>query len=220
MSKFDELKDCKPYLCFASCIVLTEFACFICVCVLCGLSKKNPFEIYTIEELSLYFNDVENKTSNITNIIEIANNSEQKEFNNFNINKKMQIFNKNKKDYSMKDNIKTKIYKRKLVSKVFCSEIRNDFEKNKGEKLSNIFDLNYEKIRNLSIPNMIVTCVILSYIILDIIMDCIKKKINKYILTILYLIIVLSYIARFVLSIILFYYIEKGDIEKYDSFKK
>ena len=51
------------------CIILLKFAselgCFVCICILCGLSAKNPFENHIIGDLSTYFTDVKNITNNI-----------------------------------------------------------------------------------------------------------------------------------------------------------
>lgn len=120
---------------------------------------------------------------------------------------------------------------RQLASNSFCLYIRDGFEKFKGSKLSNIFDLNYSKIKNISIANLVCSCVLLFYIIVFGIILLISEKcpIHCHIPECLELVIgisaiffiilgILSYIARFILSIILFYFIEKGDIEKYDEF--
>lgn len=59
--------------CFLLCIFglkfFTEIACFICVCIICSLSRKNPFEAHSITNLDFYFNDVVN-TSNTTNLMQ------------------------------------------------------------------------------------------------------------------------------------------------------
>ena len=48
--------------------ILSEIACFICICIICSLNRKNQFETHFIGNLDLYFNDVE-ITSNKKNLI-------------------------------------------------------------------------------------------------------------------------------------------------------
>ena len=66
-------------------------------------------------------------------------------------------------------------YKRKLSSSSFCSDLMESFERNKGKKLSYIFDLNYQAIRKLSIA---LTVVDLSFIILTVIRFIVVIKIK------------------------------------------
>ena len=66
---------------------------------------------------------------------------------------------------------------------------------------------------------MIITCVIILIFVFLMIVHCCKiRSIKIWIIGPLAFIVIILYIARFVLSIILLYYIEKGDIEKYDKF--
>ena len=218
-------KKSNYLLYIASLKFFTELACFICICIICGLSRKNPFETHSIGNLDLYFNDVVN-TSNTTNLIQ--NNTIYKNL----IDKrliKMLPKNRYKKNYLEKI-VNRKILLRQLVSTSFCLDIRDDFEKFKGSKLSSIFDLNYTKIKNISIANLVCSCVVLLFMIVCGIIVPIHEKGHLHIsserlrifLSLLGLLLIvlalLSYIARFILSIILFYFIEKGDIEKYDEF--
>ncbi len=120
---------------------------------------------------------------------------------------------------------------RKLVSISFCLDIRDDFEKFKGSKLSSIFDLNYTKIKNISIANLVCSCIAFLYMIVlglflrfyntcniySVKPECVQKFL-KFFALFMNVLAWLSYIARFILSIILFYFIEKGDIEKFDEF--
>lgn len=48
---------------------------------------------------------------------------------------------------------------RRLVSESFCLEIRENFEKFKGKKLSTIFDLKYSKVHKFAIAEMVISCV-------------------------------------------------------------
>ena len=65
-------KKSNYLLCIASLKFFTELACFICICIICGLSRKNPFETHSIRNLDLYFNDVVN-TSNKTILMQNNN---------------------------------------------------------------------------------------------------------------------------------------------------
>ena len=204
---------------------LTEFACFICICIICSLSRKNPFEIHTIGDLDSYFNDVVN-TSNITTISSnniIYDNSINKRFI------KMLSQNRHKNISSSEKILNRKVFLRRLVSTSFCLDIRDDFEKFKGSKLSNVFDLNYKKIKNISIANLVTSCVILPTLI-PMALFLFKVKNGDFddssclgyifigVIIFSSSLAALLYIARFILSIILFYFIEKSDIEKFDDF--
>lgn len=182
---------------------LTELACFICVCILCGLSRKNPFESHTIGDLSKYFVDAPKNSTNSTNIITTKYMNTK---NNFRLLKRYD------KLYS-KAEIQKKLNLRHLVSRSFCDEIREDFVNFKGKKLSNIFDLNYKKIRGISIANLVISCVMG---FLNLLMIAGRKN-DSFIVGMAILILIL-YEARFVISLVLFYYIGKSDIEKYDDF--
>ena len=109
-------------------------------------------------------------------------------------------------------NIKIKrLFLRRLVSDSFCMDMYDSFLRNKDKKISYIFDLNYTKIRNISIAILVLT---LSFIVL-VILALIGKEIGLILAFVLFLLI---WLARIVLSILLFYYVENGDIEKYDDF--
>ena len=137
------------YVKFCKCIVylskmLVYLGNFICVCILVDSSSKNPFDSHYIGNMTDYFY-FENNTN-------ITTSNEGKYSNIFN-NKVIageNIHIESKKISSGID-IKKKEFLRKLVSKTFCSEIYDDFEKYQGTQLSNIFDLNYEKIHLISI---------------------------------------------------------------------
>jgi len=211
--------------CIASLKFFTELACFICICIICSLSRKNPFDTHSIRNLDLYFNDVVN-TSNTTNLIQDDN------INKNLINKRLiKMLPKNRyKKINLEKIANKKILLRQLVSTSFCLDIREDFEKFKGYKLSSVFDLNYTKIKNISIANLVCSCVVLLFVIVFGILSPIHDKGYLHISSeclncilvllglLLFVCAILSYFARFILSIILFYFIEKGDIEKYDEF--
>lgn len=192
----------------------SDLACFICICILVSLSSENPFESHIIGNLTDYFIDL-----NYTSYSKI---------NRFDYN--VAIFNQSKsprllkmyKEMLSEKKSKPKMI-RKLVSKSFCLEIQNYFEQFQGQKLSNIFDLNYKRIHNISIANVVVcgfllvsncflACVLCCLMCQNNI-DCFNclEKINA-------IIVFLFEIARFVLSIVLFYLMEKGDLEQYEDF--
>ena len=203
--KDEELKICYKFSMTLK--FLVEIGCFICVCILCSMSSKNPLENHLIGNLSNYFLDTVYDTA--LNINKSTNNNGI--FNHISTN--VSIYNGNKTISSEKD-IKKK--ERKLVSDSFCSEIYNNFVKYKGTKLSNIFDFNYDKIRKISIAHLLVN---IFFIICFILVISIGAKIkNECLSCLLSFFSLASYVASFVLSIILFYYIEKSDIEKYDNF--
>jgi len=192
---------------------LIEFASFICVCVIVGLSRKDPFEKHIIGNLTKYFNDViDTPISNAT------------KYNNsiliYDKNNKS-IINESSKDYSDDDDIddieKIKIFGklRKLVCESFCLEIRENFQKFKGKKLSTIFDLKYSKIHKIAIAEMVISCVMFLIMIIS---GCAEKEDEEKMSQVFIIISIFLMIPRFVLSFLLFYYMEKSDIERYDDF--
>ena len=211
--KRDEIECCDfppGYLCR----FLIEFASFICVCVIVGLSRKDPFEKHIIGNLTNYFSDVIDNTNSSTPI------SNMTKYNNSNLiyDKKKNIFNESSNEYSnddgdIEDIEKIKIFGklRKLVCESFCLEIRENFQKFKGKKLSTIFDLKYSKIHKFAIAEMVISCVMFLLISVG---GCFKNDFFV-IFSILSLVLI---IPRFVLSFLLFYYMDKSDIERYDDF--
>ena len=57
------MQTCKFYECTYGLKFIVEIGCFVCVCILCGLSSKNPFENHVIANLSNYFYNEENTTT-------------------------------------------------------------------------------------------------------------------------------------------------------------
>ena len=118
---------------------------------------------------------------------------------------------------------KNKLFLRKLVSKSFCSEISDDFEKYRGTKLSNIFDLYYDKIHKISIGTFYLSYFFVFFypILLFFKIFNKTKKItplkNCLILVFAFFILLLD-AAKLILSAILFYFMEKGNLEKYNAF--
>ena len=53
---------CHPIMCMMFFNICIELACFICVCILCHISSKNPFKDHIIGDISNYFNIIEEKT--------------------------------------------------------------------------------------------------------------------------------------------------------------
>ena len=200
-------KKCNTFISILGLKLAIEIANFVCICILVSLSKDNPLESHTIGDLSNYFGDISYN-------------------NNININ----IIEKHKLNQTKKTSsdhyIKNKIFLRKLVTRSTCLEIRENFEKCRGTRLSNVFDLNYDKIHNITIATLILYVVLLGLLIIN---CCLVKcdiykydysyKTGKKCCVILYLLFfLLIYASRFVLSLIIFYFMEKGDIELYDDF--
>ena len=190
----DDCKDCNLNIIFLCPKMLVEIGSFVCICILVHLSKTNPFKVHIIGDLTLYFNDVDKENITIDDI-------------NTNISITNNVTNKSSG-------------LRYLVSESFCSDIHDKFKKYKGSKLSSIFELNYEIVHRLSLVNMIVSTALLFILILAIIF---RKAIENFhphpiLGCLIYMIIMPAYAGRFVLSLIMFYYFEKGDIEKYDDF--
>ena len=195
--------------------LLIEIANFVCICILVHSSKNNPLENHIIGNLSNYFYGLEENEIQITNEIKyndtlVNNNRIQQNILNIATN------------FSLGPDKKKKIFLRKLVSKSFCLEIRDNFERLRGSRLSSIFELNYNKIHNISIAILILSCILVLFILISL---CLYKRIDSYYVgkykccIILYLFLfLLIYGTRFVLSMVLLYFMEKGDIEKYDDF--
>ena len=200
--------ECCDYPCGYIIRNLIEFASFICVCIIVGLSRKNPFEKHIIGDLTNYFND----EINTIDINPISNETKY----NYSISihdKNKNSFNESSDNFSDDDDFKVFGKLRKLVSESFCLEIRENFEKFKGKKLSTIFDLKYSKVHGLSIAEMVICCVI---IFVTLIGGFTKSNETCFIIT--SLIYLLLMIPNFILSFLLFYYMEKSDIERYDDF--
>lgn len=119
------------------------------------------------------------------------------------------------------------------MSTAFCLNIYEDFEIFKGKKLVNIFDLNYNKIFVCSILTLVFSCMLVLTFVFGVYcgecIDCCDccarprgrspEKVSCPSRNIIfYTIFLLIYGIRFVMSFIIFYYMEKGDIEKYDNF--
>jgi hypothetical protein len=192
---------------------LVEILGFVCVCILSHLSKNNPFEEQLIDNLSNYFN--------FTDEINTKNNK----YNNIFIKRvsaKNHILNGSKTLPSDLD-INKKLFLRKLVSHSFCSEMYDKFEKYRGTKFSNIFDLNYDKIHKYSIITLILSLVnFISKVILRISIPCVERdSVNNILIffcaIFLWFIIFLDSI-KLIFSAFIFYFMEKGDIEKYIDF--
>jgi len=203
-------KKCDIVLAIFVVKLLIEIANFVCICILVNSSKKNPFESHIIGNLENYFY-IEDTNKIVNNLLINKISTEE------HIRYKNKIIDPNLK-------IKNETFLRKLISKSTCLEIRENFEKFRGTKLSNIFDLNYSKVHAFSIATLILTLVFFVLIIFNSIlscMDCYYYSLNscKKCLLILYLVIfLLIYGARFILFLVLFYYMEKGDLELYDDF--
>ena len=207
MDKKQKIK-CINYCIIYTLRILTHSAISVFVIILFNYTKKNPFEIHIIGNLTSYFyNEVP-----ITNEIKYNNTLHSSlstgEF-------KLNISENTHSDME----IKKKLFLRILISESDCLEIRDKFERFRDTKLSNIFDLKYNKIHNISLAVMVIVFVIffLSVEYISFIYMILEKKSIYFIYILSYFINILS-IANFILSLILFYYIEKSDLEKYISF--
>ncbi len=103
-----------------------------------------------------------------------------------------------------------------MASDSFCTDIQESFIRNKGNKLSYIFNFRYQAIRKISIALTVVISSSLLLIIIGIII--MKKKCCEKLLCFLGFLVFVSYVAKFVLSLILYHFIESGDIGKYNDF--
>jgi len=143
--------------------------------------------------------------------VSIENNSLLDDFdfeNTYNINNEFRILNIRKRNRF-----------RKLESDSFCSDMQYSFVRNYNKSLSFIFELNYSKIRKLSFAIVFLT---LGIIAISIPLNIYLGKKRKYKINLcigcINVLILLIWIAKIIISFYLFYYIEKGDIEKYDDF--
>ena len=211
---------CGINLCIQVLILLTDFGAFICVAIIVSVSKSNPFKSHIIGDINTYYNPSEEYDNSFL---------ENSIYNSIILNETSsleEIYNGTLIDDNLnKDIIKTsahlfnynKLFKRKLESESFCTDIHDSFIRNNGKKLSYIFDLNYETIYELCIALLIVMLVRVVLSVVYYIYTCLDKSkglLDKIIL----ILIMLLWIAKFVLFILIFHFIENGDIEKYDDF--
>ena len=211
---------CGINTCIKKLIILIEFGAFICVCIIVSLSSSNPFKEHIIGNITIYYNSFGDDADSF---------SGNSMYRNIPLNETLtseEIYNDILSyDNISKDIIKTssrlknfkKLFKRKIESDSFCTDIHESFIRNNGKKLSHIFDLNYETIYGLCLALLLVMLAREALTIILIILIC-KDKYQKLAFIILGIIAILLWIAKFVLFIILFHYIENGDIEKYDDF--
>jgi len=190
-----------------------EIGIFITIWLLFKLSSENPFDNHIIGNLSNYFYDVENNSSIINSIS--FNKNEQK-----NTTSSGYLLNNTQKIIFSEHFIEKKTNLRKLVAGSFCSEIRGYFDEFKGKKLSNIFDLNYDAIRKLTVAIVVVYCVcdVVTLTALCFDYGYFNDKIYKIPAYVFKSLSISLIIGRFVLLLILFYYFEHSDIESYDNF--
>ena len=198
----------NPYdaCCFCTILFLkrmVDLGSFICICILCHSSRKDPFDTHFIGNMTNYFFHEINYKNNITN---------QTEYNNSMINSFSSgehLFNESKILSSEEDTKKMTL--RQLVAESFCSEIQENFEKYKGTKLSNIFDLNYGKIHKISIATLVVSCTSVFSGFLNIcFLACHIQSNGKYpcFIFLFSCFILLLDVAKFILTIILVYFME------------
>jgi len=201
--------------------VLIEFSIFCCTVSLCTLSSKDPFKSHIIGNMTNYFNNFSYTNNSIENMC-ICNNI------TFNTSCTEENILKGCLNISHDFFYFKPKFIRKLDSESFCTDMQESFSRNKGKRLSYIFNFRYQAIRKINIALIVV---ILSYIILLIAEFCIiskikkiksgdEKKLNCYniILFLDRILMIIAWIGKFVLSLTLYHYIESGDIGKYDNF--
>ena len=200
--------------------VIPEIIISICVIILWKMSSKDPFDNHIIGEMSNYFS--ENSETYIINT-RITNSNDSFNYSYIEKNKFQKLEN-----ISSDIIINSKPFlKRKLTSGSFCADIQYSFERNKGRKLSYIFDLNYKIVRNISISIFVLCLCSDGFLFLIVICGALtyyhreknkNLKCDKILLYMTGTIILIIWIARFILSLLLYHYIEDGDIGKYDEF--
>ena len=175
-----------------------EIGTFICIILIINTSSKDSFGSHVISDLDNYFYDVNISPNDNSN-----NNKSNENISSFSYYKK-------------------KLNSRRLVSKSFCLEMLEKFQLFEGSKLSDIFDLNYEYIRRYSIVILSLQCAIELIGIVAIFYCCKEgfkifrnRSIFKKMTMILYPMLM---VAKYICILILLYYFEKGDIEKYNDF--
>ena len=197
--------------------ILVEIIASLLIYILVGLSFKDPFKDHYIGDLSNYFYDVEISNNTNNNSLNISS------FNNYG-------------NISSRYNIKKKLNLRNLVSKQFCSEMRENFIEFQGSKLEDLFDFKLGKIKLLCLISLGIQ--ILSFLIFMVVMIaliCIACKLKKNkegtyevninsidtflnLMTFTKIICKIFNVALFVVALILYYQIDKSDLDKYDDF--
>ena len=189
-------------ICLKGLNFLIDLGIFICICILCSLSSSNPLKSHIIGNETNYFVSTLNYNFSFTDNSSLDDN----DFDNFQgKNKKRQL-----------NSFKTKRF-RKLESDSFCTDMQYSFVRNKDKKLSYIFDLKYSLIRKFS---FVVIFLSIGMYAFSIPVGCYLTKKHKFTwwVGILAVVILLLWLARMIITFLLFFYVEKGDIEKYDDF--
>ena len=128
-----------PIMCMIFFNICIELACFICVCILCHISSKNPFKNHIIGDISNYFNIIEEKTDE-TPILD-----NQIIGSNLDKARRRYISNENDTNIAPENKVNNKIFLRHLVSRLFCTEMQDYFIRFNGRKLSDILILIMKK---------------------------------------------------------------------------
>ena len=221
--------NCKTFLIISEFLLLgVELGIFICVCIIVSISSKDPFKSHIIGNITNYFSYFPDSTSSLKSMCICKNEtfehfcSKENDLNGcFNISSDIDDFKP--------------LFKRKLESDSFCTDMRESFARNEGQKLSYIFDLNYQIVRKLSIALLVVCLSYLVSSVIGIIFEYIleklitreakvdketENKIKFYGISLLIfgILSLIGWIAKFVLSLLLLHFIESGDIGKYDDF--
>ena len=231
-----------------------ELACLYCICRICSLSSKDPFQNQSIIDYQNYF---------LYKPILFNDNPYKKDFNRINKNsckiRNLEFKAENETDYIdwesdiLSENTSSNFgnntgdtpttsaadttsidqenfYDPTYTDKTsFCYDMYTSFINNQNKKFSYIFDLNYDTIKHLTIPTLIIFSIyLILYIIPEIVTFGILKKCkcknfnffcNKNINNLIF-IKTLFWFAKSLLYYILWFKIERGDIGKYEDFLK
>lgn len=220
---------CEGIVCLIKILkIVADILTFAATIYLTTLSSKDPFKSHIIGNFTNYFKFYPNTTTNIETMCVCNNETYEHSCSKENILEGCLNISSDIIEFKP-------LLIRKLSSRSFCTDMQESFARNEGRRLEYIFDLRYKAIRNMSIALTIVTSVYAFFDIIIIIFQikiCCNERKNDFgaktmktkdrcpdiILGVVYLLNEITEIAKFVLSLILYHFIESSDIEKYDDF--
>ena len=220
---------CEGIVCLIKILkIVADLLTFAATIYLTTLSSKDPFKSHIIGNFTNYFKFYPNTTTNIETMCVCNNETYEHSCSKENILEGCLNISSDIIEFKP-------LLIRKLSSRSFCTDMQESFVRNEGRKLEYIFDLRYKAIRKMSIALIIVTLVYISLYIIPFIIGIIKlckeKKTDiepttlksldqcSYVMFCgLGLLYIITWIAKFVLSLILYHFIESSDIDKYDDF--
>ena len=136
---------------------LSFIASLVCISVICHLSRTDPFETHTIQNITNYFNQLPNN-SNFSNLTDTETESDSKEFE---IQSKVEQIKTENKEIDKNNTIEIEIINKNFLRKLessSCEKFENSLIKNEGSKFSSVFDVKFNKIHKLSIGLIVVIC--------------------------------------------------------------